>query len=139
MTVVAIVLAVVMLVVVLTLLLKRQLSEKYAVLWLVISVLVLVLGLFPQLLEWLTAVAGVQVPANLLFALSILLLLGVGLHLSWELSRAEEELRRVAEEAALASAHLVQLEARLEALEAERAPASTEAPAPAPADEASTD
>ena len=36
-----------------------------------------------------------QVPANLLFSLAIVLLLGVALHLSWELSQAEDEIRRV--------------------------------------------
>ncbi len=58
-------------------LLTRRLREKYAVMWIVIALSVLLLGIFPQLLLWATALLGVQVPANLLFALAITLLLGV--------------------------------------------------------------
>lgn len=107
------------------LLLKRQLREKYAVLWLLIGFIVLILGVFPQLLFGLTESLGVQVPSNLLFAIAIVLLLGVALHLSWELSRAEEEIRRVAEESAIlrtelegARSSLLDLAARVRALEA---------------------
>ncbi|QEO13538.1 DUF2304 domain-containing protein [Agromyces intestinalis] len=110
-------LAIVLLAIVITLLLRRQLSEKYATLWLIISVLVLILAIFPGLLDGLTAVLGVQVPSNLLFSLAIVLLLGVGLHLSWELSRAEDELRRVAEEAAIARSRIDRLEDRLRRLD----------------------
>ncbi|HWM16676.1 MAG TPA: DUF2304 domain-containing protein [Microbacterium sp.] len=98
---VGITLALVILVIVVWLLLARKLREKYAVMWLVIGLAVLTLGIFPQLLLWLTGVLGVQVPANLLFSLAIVLLLGVALHLSWELSQAEDEIRRVAEEVAI--------------------------------------
>lgn len=100
------VLALVILIIVVRLLLLRRLREKYAVMWLVIALAVLILGLFPQLLLSLTEALGVQVPANLLFALAIVLLLGVALHLSWELSQAEDEIRRVAEETAILRADM---------------------------------
>ncbi|QDE34424.1 DUF2304 domain-containing protein [Microbacterium foliorum] len=100
-------------------LLTRRLREKYAVMWIVIALSVLLLGIFPQLLLWATALLGVQVPANLLFALAITLLLGVSLHLSWELSQAEDEIRRVAEEAALSRAEIDRLDSRIAALEAQ--------------------
>ncbi|MFP3607093.1 DUF2304 domain-containing protein, partial [Paraburkholderia sp. SIMBA_053] len=83
----AIGLAIVILGVVLALLLKRQLREKYAIIWLVIGLAVLLLGIFPQALLFITATLGFQVPANLLFTLAIFLLLAVSLHLSWELSQ----------------------------------------------------
>ncbi|WP_017203267.1 DUF2304 domain-containing protein [Microbacterium algeriense] len=114
-------LALIILVVVLWMLLTRKLREKYAVLWLVIALAVLVIGLFPGLLAGLTGMLGVQLPSNLLFAMAILLLLGVALHLSWELSQVEEETRRLAEESAIVRAQLELLERRL---------ASTEEPLP---------
>jgi hypothetical protein len=120
-----IVLAVLILFFVMWLLLTRRLREKYAVLWIVVALAVLVLGLFPQLLLWLTGVLGVQIPANLLFAAAIVLLLGVTLHLSWELSQAEDENRRTAEEVAILRAQLEDLAARCEVLEAR--PSSPEA------------
>jgi hypothetical protein len=114
----AIALALLLVCIVIALLLKRQLREKYAALWLVIGLFVLILGIFPQMLLWLTETLGVQVPSNLLFALAIVLLLGVTLHLSWELSQAEEEIRRVAEEAAIGHAEVDRLARRVSALEA---------------------
>ena len=112
-------LALLILVVVMRMLLKRSLREKYAVMWLVIGLAVLILGLFPQLLTAMTDLLGVQLPSNLLFALAIVLLLGVALHLSWELSQAEDEIRRLAEESALSDAALSRLEDRIHVLETE--------------------
>ncbi len=113
----ALVLAVLLLVTVVTLLLRRQLREKYAVLWLVIGFAALLLGIFPQLLLWLTASLGFQIPANLLFTLAIVLLLAVALHLSWELSHSEEEIRRLAEESGIAREELTDIRERLARLE----------------------
>lgn len=110
-------LAIVILAIVVWMLLARKLREKYAVMWLVIGLAVLLLGLFPQLLLWLTDTLGVAVPANLLFSLAIVLLLGVTLHLSWELSQAEEEIRRVAEETAIARSQIDRLTSRVSAME----------------------
>lgn len=112
-------------------LLTRRLREKYAVMWIVIALSVLLLGIFPQLLLWATALLGVQVPANLLFALAITLLLGVSLHLSWELSQAEDEIRRVAEEAALSRAEIDRLDNRIAALEAQHRGSGADSAPPA--------
>ncbi|NNC13078.1 DUF2304 family protein [Planctomonas sp. JC2975] len=111
MVVAAIVLAVIIIVIIGTMLLRRQLREKYAVLWLIIGLLVLILGLFPSLLVWLTGIVGVQLPSNLLFILALLLLLGVTLHLSWELSHSEDETRRLAEDIAILRADVDELRA----------------------------
>lgn len=110
-------LALLILVIVIWMLLARKLREKYAVMWLIIGLAVLLLGIFPQLLLWLTDTLGVQVPANLLFSLAIVLLLGVALHLSWELSQAEDEIRRCGEEAAIARAEITALADRIAVLE----------------------
>jgi hypothetical protein len=112
-----IVLAVVIIAVVLWMLLTRRLREKYAVLWLVIALVVLVVGIFPGMWEGLTQLLGVQLPSNLLFAAALLLLLGVTFHLSWELSSAEDEIRRLAEESALLRAETDALHQRVRRLE----------------------
>ncbi|SJN30580.1 putative integral membrane protein [Microbacterium esteraromaticum] len=98
-------------------LLTRRLREKYAVLWIAVALAVIIVGIFPDLLLRLTELLGVQLPSNLLFAMAILLLLGVALHLSWELSSAEDEVRRLAEETAIAYTNVEQLEDRVSALE----------------------
>lgn len=80
---------------------RKKLREKYAIWWLVVGVATLVLAAFPQLLVVVAQLVGVQLPSNLLFILSILMLLGVCLHLSWEISVVEEETRALAEEVAI--------------------------------------
>ncbi len=112
--------AVLVLGLIVVLLLRRQLREKYATLWLVIGLALLVISIFPGLLVQLTHLLGVEVPANLIFAISIALLVGVALHLSWELSRAEEEIRTLAEETAINRADLEALTRRIAHLESVR-------------------
>ncbi|MFD2417716.1 DUF2304 domain-containing protein [Amycolatopsis pigmentata] len=80
---------------------RRQLSEKYAVLWLAVGLVVLVLTIFPRLLTALTAATGIALPTNLLFFVAITFLVLVALHLSWELSRVEHETRKLAEDLAI--------------------------------------
>lgn len=106
-----------MLTVIIVLLSKRQLAEKYAVLWLTIGLGGLVVLVFPGLLNWLTRTLHVELPSNLLFGGAILLLVGVALHLSWELSRAESEIRRLAEDSAINSLEVDRLARRVLALE----------------------
>ena len=84
-----------------SLLRSRKLREKYAMLWILVSVAVVTLALVPQLLSWLAGALGFQVPSNLLLKLAILLLLGVTLHLSLEISRLEDETRVLAENVAI--------------------------------------
>jgi len=79
----------------------RRIREKYAGIWIVVSVGVLVLAVFPRFAFWLAKLAGVSTPVNLLFAVSIAVLLTVCIQLSIETSALEEETRTIAEELAL--------------------------------------
>ncbi|AJT41419.1 DUF2304 domain-containing protein [Psychromicrobium lacuslunae] len=97
----SLVISIAMIIAILWLLRTGKLREKYAVLWIIVGVVMTVLGLFPSLLEWSARLLGVVVPANLLFALSIVLLLGVSLHVSRELTILEDETRTLAEEVAI--------------------------------------
>jgi hypothetical protein len=85
----------------LELLRRRQLREKYAILWLGVSVVVIVLAAFPSLLNWSADRLGIKDPPNLLTFTAVLVLLLVAVHLSWEASRLEEETRTLAEEVGL--------------------------------------
>jgi hypothetical protein len=97
----ALVIAIVMVLIVLQMLRRGKLREKYTVLWLIVGGLTIVLGAFPQLLDWAATLVGIRVPANLLFALAIVLLVGVSLHVSRELTILEDETRILAEEVAI--------------------------------------
>ncbi|MCX2746516.1 DUF2304 domain-containing protein [Arthrobacter sp. MI7-26] len=97
----AFLLALVIVALVFEMLRRKKLREKYAALWLIVGVATLILAAFPYLLNIVAEVVGIQVPSNLLFAMSILMLLGVCLHLSWEISVVEDETRSLAEEVAI--------------------------------------
>lgn len=124
--------ALVILALIVTMLMRRHLREKYAVMWLLIGAAMLVLALFPDLLGALAGLLGVIVPSNLLFALAVALLIGVTLHLSWELSRAEEEIRRVAEEVAILRTDLERLQSSASEATDSRARATDDLEGPAP-------
>ena len=101
---------------------RKKLREKYAVLWLVVGVATLVLAAFPRLLNIVAEYVGVQIPSNLLFAMSILMLLGVCLHLSWEISVVEDETRTLAEEVGHPATQTRALEQRRRPVRAGRGP-----------------
>lgn len=82
------------------------LREKYAALWLLVSVAVLVMAVFPGIVSAAATAFGVQVPANLLFFLTAVVLLLVSVQLSYEVSRVEARTRRLAEEVALLRSQL---------------------------------
>ena len=86
---------------VIDLLRRGVLREKYAVLWLFFSGAALLLAIFPAVLVWFTGMLGVAEPVNLLFFVTIVLLVLVSIQLSYELSRHEARIRRLAEEVAL--------------------------------------
>lgn len=82
----------------------RRIREKYAAIWIALAIVVLVIGAFPAVLEWLAAALGVIQPVNLLFLVTGLVLFLVCVQFSVEISQLEEETRTLAEEIALLSA-----------------------------------
>jgi len=109
-TLVGFIFVLVILLIIFEMLRRRHLREKYAVIWIIIGVGVLVLVAFPQLLFWSSSVLGVKVPSNLLFAIALVLLVSVCLHLSFEQSQAEDEIRVLAEEVGILRLKVEELE-----------------------------
>ncbi|MBO3086711.1 DUF2304 domain-containing protein [Cellulomonas dongxiuzhuiae] len=106
----AVALSVVVLLFIVQLLRRRRLREKYAGIWLVVSLAIIVLALFPGLAVALARVVGVETPSNLLFATSLGVLLLVTVQLSTEVSGLEEETRTLAEASALLAERLTHVE-----------------------------
>ncbi len=80
---------------------RGVLREKYAVLWLLFSGFALFFSVVPGALQWVSDALGVETPSNLLFFVTIVLLILVSIQVSYELSRHEARIRRLAEEIAL--------------------------------------
>jgi len=105
-TVFFVVVAAVVVLAILLLLRSRKLKEKYAALWVLVGAFCIVLVARPNLLTDMAHLVGIEVGSNLLFVLAILLLLGICLQLSLEVSSLEDKVRRLAEEAAMARQRL---------------------------------
>lgn len=80
---------------------RGVLKEKYAVLWLLLSGAAFVFSVIPGALRGISDAIGVETPSNLLFFVTVVLLVLVAVQLSYELSRHEARIRRLAEEVAI--------------------------------------
>ena len=80
---------------------NQGMKERYATWWLVIALGVSMVSLFPGILRRAARLVGVQVPLNLAFFLAGVIMLLLSLQFSVDLSRADEERRRIVEELAL--------------------------------------
>ncbi|WP_235522662.1 MULTISPECIES: DUF2304 domain-containing protein [unclassified Plantibacter] len=92
---------------------RRQLRERHAIWWLIAGLLALIIGVFPQVLVWAAGVIGVEIPTNLVFFVSILILFLVSIQHSSELTTLENRSRTLAEESALQDLRIRALEQRL--------------------------
>jgi len=113
-SVLAAITSIITLVFIFDLLRRGVLRENYAVLWLFVGFLALAASIYPKILELLSRVLGVATPVNLLFFATIVLLILVAVQLSYELSRHEARIRRLAEELALQDQAIRELRERLE-------------------------
>jgi hypothetical protein len=130
----ALVLSLVTLGFIVQLLRTRRLREKYAGLWLVLVVVIIVLTIVPDIAFRLASALGVQTPANLLFAGSLVVLLLVSIQLSTEVSHLEEETRTLAERTAILGHRIEVLERQAEAEAPEGAATRTD-DTPQPSDD----
>jgi hypothetical protein len=90
-----------MIVFILRLVRLRQLRSKYALIWLITAIVLLPLGLFPGVLEPIANWLGVDYAPTAFAFVAVGFLFLVVVHFSWELSRLETRVRKLAEELAL--------------------------------------
>ena len=80
---------------------RRQMRGKYTLLWMFVGLAVLVLALFPSLLDRMSRWFRIYYAPTTLFLVAIGFLLLVCIYFSYELSRLEERTRVLAEELAI--------------------------------------
>jgi hypothetical protein len=98
--IVAVVVTALLFLVVLELVRRRRLVERYALLWMVVAAMLLVLAIWTDLLSWGTSLVGIEVPANGLFIVAIGVAFLLLLHFSVATSRLSEETKILAQEVA---------------------------------------
>lgn len=89
---------------------RDHLHGTYAVWWLGVAVIAMLLGLFPQITNWLAIRTGVGYPPILAIVLGFGLLLIKMLTMDLERSRQERQIRRLAQRLALLEAQAPQSE-----------------------------
>ena len=80
---------------------RGRLKERYALLWLASSIVMLVLSLSRGLLEAIARLVGIYYPPSLLFIVAFVFLLLITLHFSAVISGLSEKNKRLAQEVAL--------------------------------------
>jgi|GEM_PF-2830483 len=85
----------------LRLLLRRSISERSTVLWLFGTIIVIIVAVFPQLLNAVAYTLGVDYPPSLLYLIAILVLLTIVMYQSIQLSKLDEKIRKVTQSVAL--------------------------------------
>lgn len=103
--------SIIALLVVLELVRRRQLSEQYSLLWLGTALVMLVVGLWRDLLHSLAALVNIHHPPNLLFLLAALFLLFIQLYFSTVITRLTRESKEAAQQIALLRHEISQLRA----------------------------
>ncbi|WP_127129368.1 DUF2304 domain-containing protein [Georgenia sp. SYP-B2076] len=80
---------------------NRHMREKYATAWVLVALAVLIVAVFPGILDWFADLFGIKTPINLVFFVASLALLLISVQYSVELSRLEEQSRKLSEECAI--------------------------------------
>lgn len=110
----AIAAAAIALLAIIELLRRQRFRERHAFWWLLAATVSLIVSIFPVTLERAAAAVGVEVPSNLAFFASIVILFFVTVQHSSELTRLEEKTRILAEHTALIEQRLSAMTARLD-------------------------
>lgn len=80
---------------------RHRLREKYALIWALVSLAIITVAAFPNLLVRASGALGLEAPTNLLFFVASMVIMILTLQHSSELGRLEERTRTLAEEVAL--------------------------------------
>ena len=91
----------ILLLLVLELIRRGRLKERYSLLWLFSSLVLLILSLSRSLLEYFSRLIGIFYPPSLLFLIAFVFLLLITLHFSSVISGLSEKNKRLAQDIAL--------------------------------------
>jgi hypothetical protein len=117
-------------VIVFELLRRRRLVERYALLWLLSSVVLLGLSVWTGLLEVISKAVGIVYPPNALFMIAFAFVLVLLLHFSIAISRLSGETKVLAQEVARLDKETRDLAAKAKADEVTAAAADVQAAEP---------
>jgi hypothetical protein len=80
---------------------RDHLHSRHALWWLIVAVMIIILGIFPTIIDWLAGHVGVNYPPTLLFLLGLALILIKVLSIDIHQSQLERNQRRLAQRLAI--------------------------------------
>lgn len=80
---------------------KRVLELKYVLIWMGCDLALIILAIFPQLMNGLAELLGIYLPVNMIFFLGFLFSLIIIFSLTVTLSKVTEQVRRIAQSLAM--------------------------------------
>lgn len=108
---------VVILVIVVNLVRTRRLKEEFALLWLLAAILLVLAPIGVDLLDKLAYAVGIEYPPALILTIAIVCLLGILFQFSLRISRFTEQIKVLAQDIALLTRRVEELEGALKAEE----------------------
>lgn len=80
---------------------RRELDLKYAITWILLSVVILIIVAVPGLLNWMTVAIGIYDAMNMVFFLGFIFCILIIFSLTIALSRQAERIRKLTQQVAL--------------------------------------
>ncbi|MCK5720025.1 MAG: DUF2304 domain-containing protein [Thiomargarita sp.] len=80
---------------------RDLLHSHHALWWILIALMVMLLGIFPKMIDWLATILGVHYPPTLLFILGIGMILVKVISIDLHQSDIERKMRRLAQRLAI--------------------------------------
>lgn len=93
---------------------RNKIDLRFSLRWVFLCLLVLLMDVFPGILNWFAAVAGIQLPSNMIFIAAIILLTLTVYSLTTAVSRLTESNSRLVQEIALLKDELRQIQNKKE-------------------------
>ncbi len=109
-----------LLLIVLDLVRRRRLLERYALVWLAVTVALIVLSVWGQVLDGISSLIGIAYPPTALFVIAFGFVIFLLLHFSVAVSKLSDQTRVLAQQLSLLEERMRRQEARSEAEDVER-------------------
>ena len=113
-TITIIVCAILAIIAVISLMAKKKLEYKYGLGWIFVALIIMLLGIFPRLLELLAHTMGIEIPANAMFYLGFIFVLVLVFSLSISVSQLANKVRRLSQDLGILRKDVLDLEMKLE-------------------------
>jgi hypothetical protein len=93
---------------------KKALNLKYTILWIISGLIMLIMVIFPQLVNGVSALLGIVSPVNTIFVLELFFMLLILMSITSIVSRENEKSKRLIQQVALLEKRIRELESCME-------------------------